>query len=84
MNKWLVGNGHWCPACQGSGRGKPLDSFEYESGAVCQFYAKCESCNGERRLPGPGADQPVAHTVLSQLIEWQPGEPGLGPHRRMR
>jgi hypothetical protein len=73
MNKWLHGNGHWCPTCRGTGRGKPLDMIEYEGGGYCQFYAKCEACNGEKRIAGPGPDvQPAVHSTLSQCIEYGP------------
>jgi hypothetical protein len=65
MNKWLHGNGHWCPACRGSGRGRPLDMIEYEGGGYCQFYARCEACNGEGRLAGPGLDvRPEARPLI--------------------
>ena len=71
MNKWLHGNGHWCPACKGSGQGRPLDRIVYESGRYAQFYAKCEACDGGKRLPGPGPDvNPERHTALSQCIEY--------------
>lgn len=79
MNKWLKGNGYWCPDCQGTGRGEPLDRFEYQSGGYMQFYARCQTCSGEKRLAVtakqatagevPETDEPARHTILSQLIE---------------
>lgn len=70
MNKWLHGNGHWCGACKGTGRGQKRDRIIYEDGSWLQFYAKCETCNGEKRLPGPGPGvKPEQHTCMSQLIE---------------
>jgi hypothetical protein len=51
MNKWLKGNGYWCPTCQGSGRGEARDWIEYEGGGYCQFYDLCAVCKGEKRLP---------------------------------
>jgi len=70
MNKWLHGNGHWCPVCKGSGRGRARDRIEYEGGGYCQFYDRCTACNGERRLPGAGLSLPAPRTLLSQCIEY--------------
>lgn len=77
MNKWLHGNGHWCPACRGTGRGHATDRIEYDGGFYVQFYAKCAHCNGEKRLVGPGdlSVQPEHHTLLSQLEEYGHAKP---------
>ena len=71
MNKWLKGNGHWCPKCGGTGRGKALDRVEYKGGAYCQFYASCDLCNGERRITGLGPNIPEPKCgLLDQCLEW--------------
>ncbi len=80
MNKWLKGNGYWCPDCRGTGRGKARDRIEYEGGSHCQFYDKCSTCNGEKRLAAtieqvnagavPSTSQPERHTILDQTIEY--------------
>ena len=79
MNKWLKGNGYWCPDCQGTGRGEPRDRIYYEGGGWTQFYDRCRTCSGSKRLPGTPADiiagtvpetpPPAAHSILSQCLE---------------
>lgn len=56
MNKWLTGNGVWCPICKGSGRGEALDRIIYEGGGYAQFYALCPACKGQRRIAANLAD----------------------------
>lgn len=56
MNKWLKGNGYWCPTCAGKGGGKITDYFEYEGGGFCAFREVCPTCKGARRLAGTEAD----------------------------
>lgn len=75
MNIWLKGNGHWCRDCKGTGRGELSDVIVYESGAECRFYKNCPTCNGKKRLPGPGPEVEIEHTCLAQTIEY------VGPHR---
>jgi hypothetical protein len=71
MNKWLYGNGHWCPTCRGTGKGAPLDRLIYHGGRFLQFYAVCATCRGAKRLPGPGdTPAPEHHTSMSQLMEY--------------
>lgn len=70
MNKFLHGNGHWCAACRGTGRGRARDRFEYLGGGYCQFYEPCSACKGERRLAGVGPRLPAPRTLLSQCIEY--------------
>jgi DnaJ-class molecular chaperone len=71
MNKWLHGNGHWCPSCRGTGRGRPRDRIGYNDGSWLQFYDRCETCRGAKRLPGPGdTPAPKHHTSVSQLMEY--------------
>ena len=79
MNKWLKGNGYWCPDCSGSGRGKALDRIDYSDGTYCQFYAVCPTCKGEKRTAAPADDviaeripmtqPPVRHSCFSECIE---------------
>jgi len=80
MNKWLCGNGVWCAACEGTGRGSVSDIIEYEGGTECVFYHRCQSCNGEKRIAAPIADviaarvppsAPKHHTIMSQLLEYR-------------
>lgn len=71
MNKWLHGNGHWCGACKGTGRGKKLDRIIYSDGSWLQFYEKCATCNGDKRLAGDGSALKIArHTCMSQMMEY--------------
>lgn len=51
MNKWLVGNGYWCPACKGTRQGEVTDAIEWQSGKLTVFRRKCAACDGEGRLP---------------------------------
>jgi hypothetical protein len=73
MNKWLHGNGHWCPACKGTGRGKPYGGrVYYRGGGWQQLYDLCETCEGDRRLPGlnpAGAPRP-SPTWFVDTIEY--------------
>jgi hypothetical protein len=80
MNKWLKGNGLWCAACKGTGRGKLSDIIEYRSGAECRFYHPCPTCDGQRRVEAPIADviagivpatKPKLHDYWSQCIEYR-------------
>lgn len=70
-NKWLHGNGHWCAECRGTGRGTLLDRIEYSGGGACQFYARCSTCGGERRLEGDGVSLPAPTTLFDQTIEYK-------------
>jgi hypothetical protein len=80
MNKWLKGNGYWCPSCNGTGRGKARDRMEYESGAYCQFYDPCSVCLGAKRMPAtaqqiidgtaPLTPEPAFHSCFSECIEY--------------
>ena len=80
MNKWLKGNGYWCPDCRGTGRGEALDRIIYEGGGYCQFYAGCEACGGDKRIAAtvpqilantcPSTPPPTRHTTLLQTIEY--------------
>lgn len=80
MNKWLTGNGLWCAACKGTGRGKLSDIIEYKSGAECRFYHPCPTCAGQRRIEAPIADviagtvlatKPKRHDYWNQCIEYR-------------
>ena len=80
MNKWLKGNGMWCAACNGTGRGQLSDIFEYEGGTECRFYAPCTACGGQKRIAAPTLDviaktvpdtEPKVHTFWSQCIEYR-------------
>lgn len=64
MNKWLKGNGYWCPTCNGKGGGKITDYITYEGGGFCAFRAPCPTCKGQRRLAAPIEDV-VAGTVTA-------------------
>ena len=55
MNKWLVGNGYWCPDCNGTGEGRITDTIVYDSGAERHFRERCRTCDGQRRLPNAAA-----------------------------
>ena len=71
MNKWLKGNGHWCPACGGTGRGRAADRVVYDNGKYAQFYDACTHCNGERRIAGPGPNVPEPTCgFLNQCLEY--------------
>lgn len=48
---YLTGNGRPCPACDGTGRGRPLDRITYSGGGVTQFYERCSTCAGLGRVP---------------------------------
>lgn len=77
MNKWLKGNGHWCPACKGTGRGELSDIIGYQGGGEARFYKKCLHCNGERRLPGPRHPDIPEPTCgfMNQCLEYLPPPP---------
>jgi hypothetical protein len=62
VNKWLIGNGHWCPTCKGTGRGESRDMIEYSNGTYALFYDLCATCKGERRVAAEVA-QVLACTV---------------------
>lgn len=49
-NRWLKGNGHWCPTCSGSGRGKLSSTVIYEGGVTVDLYDRCQACGGARRI----------------------------------
>lgn len=79
MNKWLKGNGLWCAACNGAGRGKPRDMIEYEGGTYCLFYDPCPVCKGEKRVAAEVADviaqrvpetAPAFHSILLNTHEY--------------
>ena len=70
MNIFLHGNGHWCAACRGTGRGDPRDRIEYRGGGYCQFYEPCPACKGERRVAGPGPSLAAPRSLFSPLAEW--------------
>jgi hypothetical protein len=79
MNKWLVGNGTWCAACQGTGRGKKRDRIIYPGGRYTQFYDDCAACEGEKRLAAPMPEivagtvpptTPAFHSIFLNTIEY--------------
>ncbi len=79
MNRFLIGNGEWCSACGGSGRGAPRDRIEYTGGAYCQFYDRCPSCGGQKRVAFSANEVATARapvviaaprTLLDQTMEW--------------
>ena len=80
MNKWLIGNGLWCAACEGTGLGRLSDTIIYDGGVACDFYHPCEVCKGQKRLaaelPDVIADavprtEPKFHTCMSQCIKYR-------------
>lgn len=58
--KWLTGNGHWCPACGGTGQHpSSLVNVPKSRLAPCrQIPGDCEQCAGEGRMSGPGPALP--------------------------
>ena len=71
MNKWLIGNGHWCPSCGGTGRGRHTSRIEYEGGGYADLYDPCATCGGQRRLAGPGPSTPRPRpSCLVDVIEY--------------
>lgn len=80
MNKWLTGNGYWCPTCNGTGRGLARDRIEYEGGGYAQFYDRCMTCNGDKRIAAtadqiitcevPVTPSPKAHTAMPGCVEY--------------
>lgn len=86
MNKWLAGNGYWCPACGGSGRGEARDRILYQGGGWCQFYDPCATCGGDGRLAAsvdqirtgsvPETRPTAARGIMSTCIEYGPTRGG--------
>lgn len=80
MNKWLKGNGYWCPTCQGRGGGPVTDWMEYRDGTFAAFRAPCPTCNGARRLAAtidqiitatvPATPDPAEVTCFTNMIEY--------------
>ena len=71
MNKWLIGNGHWCPTCGGTGRGLLPSVIEYKGGTFANLYDLCTTCLGEKRIVGPGPDVPrPAPSCMFDIIEY--------------
>ena len=80
MNKWLKGNGYWCPDCRATGRGKLTSRMEYTGGGFCNFYDNCPRCKGEKRIAAvpadimrgavPANDIPAPRTIFSGCIEY--------------
>lgn len=85
MNKWLAGNGYWCPDCRGTGRGEPLDRMVFEGGGYRQFYANCPTCAGQKRIAAtpeqvlrgavPVTPSPEHHSIMLQTIEYGVASP---------
>ena len=86
MNRWLKGNGYWCPTCRGTGRGAARDRIVYRGGGYCQFHDKCPTCGGGKRIAAtaeqvlagtvPVTPPPDHHTILVQTIEYGRGRVG--------
>ncbi len=56
MDLFLKGNGHWCPDCEGTGRGTATAGHPMCPGVALDL--PCGHCLGIGRLEGPGPDRP--------------------------
>lgn len=64
---WLVGNGHWCASCGGTGKGKGIYALpKHPDGGIPEI---CQSCAGAGRLPGPGpaVDRPETSNYVVEF-----------------
>lgn len=81
--KWLIGNGHWCPACGGTGQhpSRTTPSPASPLGPSRPIPACCQSCGGEGRLPGEGPMLPRPPTANWRIARRQlrrAAETGIG------
>lgn len=65
-DRYLKGNGRWCEACAGTGKGKLSSTMIYSDGSELDLYARCEACAGQRRIALPEAEI-IAATVETHL-----------------
>ena len=56
---FLTGNGHWCAACWGTGKGREW----LKVGKYSHILLPCPDCHGKGRKPGPGPNGPRPATT---------------------